>query len=76
MNNLPRLKNNSHLGIRQWHINQYTFPIMIHKITPSVDYNYIQLVVETLETQSKELTNQRSIKVPNYVNPINKKTLL
>ena len=25
--------------IRQWSINQYTSPMMIHKITPSVDYN-------------------------------------
>ena len=26
-------------GIRQWPINGCTFPVMIHKITPSVDYN-------------------------------------
>ena len=26
-------------GIRQWPINSYTLLMMIHKITPSVDYN-------------------------------------
>ena len=27
-------------GIRQWTVNGYPFPMMIHKITLSVDYNY------------------------------------
>ena len=43
---------------------------MIHKITPSVDYNYWQ---KRLDTQLNEPTNQNLIKVPKIVKPMNKK---
>ena len=46
----------------------YTSLIMIHKITPSVDYNYW---LKRLDT-----TNQNSIKVLKVVEPTNKKTLI
>ena len=45
-----------------------TYPMMIHKITPSVDYNkWLTLNL---------MSNQNKIKVPNVVKPINKKMLL
>ena len=47
--------------------------MMIHKITPSVDYNFWW---KRLETQLKKQTNQNLIKGPNVVEPTNKKTLL
>ena len=37
IDNWKSIPNN--LGIRQWPINLYTSPMMIHKIKPSVDYN-------------------------------------
>ena len=56
-------------GIGQWPINWYTFPMRIHKITPSVD---LQLVVETLGYSI--LTKQS--KSPKVVKQTNKKTFL
>ena len=50
-----------------------TSPMMIHKITPFVDYNYW---LKHFNTQLNESTNQYSLKVPKVVKPINKKTLL
>ena len=47
--------------------------MMIHKITPSVDYNYWW---KRLETQLNKPTNQNLIKGPNVVKLTNKKTLL
>ena len=43
-NVLPALSSNTQggqgsKGIRQWPINWWTDPMMIHKIMPSVDYN-------------------------------------
>ena len=49
-----------------------TSPMMIHKITPSVDYNKW---FKRLDTQSNKPTNQNSIKVPKVVRLTNKKTL-
>ena len=46
---------------------------MIHKITPSVDYNWW---FKRLDTQLNESTNQNIIKVFKVVNITNKKTLL
>ncbi len=46
---------------------------MIHKITPSVDYNQQS---KRLDTQLDKPTNQNSVKVPKVVMPKNKKTLL
>ncbi len=46
--------------------------MMIHKIAPSEDYNQW---LKRLDTQLTEATNQNSIKVLNFVNPTNKKTL-
>ena len=43
--------------LKQWLINGFTSPLMINKITPSVDYNFIRL-----DTQLHELTNQTSMK--------------
>ena len=40
----------------------------IHKIFPSVDYNWW---LKPLDTQLNEATNQNSIKVPKVVKPIN-----
>ena len=45
-----------------------TFSMMIHKNTPSVDYN---LLLKSLDTQINEPTNQNSI-VPKVVKPTNK----
>ena len=43
----------------------------IHKITPSVDYNWC---LKRLDTQQNEPTYQNSIKVPKVVKPTNKKS--
>ena len=43
------------------------------QITPSIDYNFWLI---RLDTQLNETTNQNSIKVPKVVKPLNKKTLL
>ena len=53
--------------------NLMYIPMMIHKITPSVDYNQF---LKLLDTQLNEPTNQNSMKVLKYVKPTNKKTLL
>ena len=42
-------------GIRQWPIKFYTSPMIKHKITPFVDYNYW---LKRLDTQLYEQTNQ------------------
>ena len=47
--------------------------MMIHKITPSVDYNKW---LKRLDTQHNELTNQISPKVPKDVKQMKKITLL
>ena len=60
-------------GIRQWLINLCTSLMLIHKITPSVDYN---LWLKRLDPQLTEPTNQNSKKIPKVVEPSNKKTLL
>ena len=44
--------------------------MIIHKIAPSVNYNY------WLDTLLNKLTNQNAIKVLKVLNPANKKTLL
>ena len=49
------------------------YPMLIHKITPSLEYNHW---FKRLDTQLNELTNQNSIKVPKVIKPTNKKTLL
>ena len=59
-------------GIRQWPINLCTSPMMIHKITPSLDYNWW---FKHLDTQLNESTNQNSRKVAKFVRQTNKKTL-
>ena len=48
-------------GIRQWLINWCTSPMMIHKITASVNWNYW---LKCLNTQLDELTNQNLLKSP------------
>ena len=48
-------------------------PMMIHRITPSVDYNGQWL--KGLDTQLNEPTNNNSIKGPKVVKPKNKKML-
>ena len=45
---------------------------MIHKITPSVDYNQW---LKRWDTQSNKPTNQNPITVPKVVKPTNKKSL-
>ena len=47
--------------------------LMIHKNTPSVDYNYW---LKRLDAQLNESTSPNSFKVPKVVKPTNKKTLL
>ena len=49
-------------GIRQLLIILCTYPLMLHKITPSKDYKFLA------ETQVDEPTNQNSIQVPKVVN--------
>ena len=54
---------------------------MADKLIPNDDtqvspFCILQLVVETLDTQLNEPTNQNSIKVPKVVMPTNKKKLL
>ena len=51
-------------GIRKRLINLCTSPIMLYKITPSLNYN----------TQLSESTNLNSIKVPKVAKPTNKKS--
>ena len=51
-------------GISHWLINWCTFPMMIHKITPSLDYN---LWFKCLDTQLNNPTNKNSVKVPKVV---------
>ena len=46
---------------------------MIHKNTPSLDYNQL---LKNIDTQLNEPTNQNSKKVPKDVKPIDKKMLL
>ena len=46
--------------------------MMIHKVNPSVNYNYR---IKRLDTQLNELTNQNSMKVTKVVKPMNKKML-
>ena len=46
--------------------------LMIHKITPSVDYNYW---LKNFDTQLIEPTNKNLIKVPKVLEQTNKKTL-
>ena len=41
-----------------------TSPMMIHKITPSVDFDYW---MKRLDTQLNESTNQNSIKNPKVI---------
>ena len=53
----------------QWPINCCTSPMMIHIITPIVDYN---LWLKRLDTQFSEPTNQNSVKVPKVVEPTNR----
>ena len=60
-------------GIRRWLKKIMYIPMMIHKITPTVDYN---LWLKRLDTQLNEPSNQNSINVPKFVKPMNKKTLL
>ena len=50
-----------------------TSQMMIHKITPSVDYNKW---LKRLDAQLNEPTNQISIIVPKVAKQTNKKTLL
>ena len=45
--------------------------MMIHKITPNVDYNQWS---ELSETQLNESTDRNSIQVPKVVTPTNKET--
>ena len=47
-------------------------PMMLDKITPSLDYH---LKFKYLDTQLNEPTNQNSIEVSKVVEPTNKKTL-
>ena len=44
--------------------------------TQNYPFIRLQLVVETLDTQLNELSNQNSVKVPKFVKPTNKKTFL
>ena len=44
--------------------------MMIHKITPTVDYNWW---FKHLDTQLNKTTNRNSIKVPKVINPMNNK---
>ena len=58
-------------GIRKWNINWCTSPMMIHKITPSLDYNY-GLKTLTLNKMNKStIFNQTKV-----VKQTNKKSLL
>ena len=52
--------------------NLCTSPVMIHKITTSLDYNYW---LKHLDTQLNKTANQNSLTVPKVVKPKNK-TLL
>ena len=60
-------------GIRQCTINLYTFPMMMHKSTPSLDYNYW---LKRLDIKLNETTNQNSMKVPKVVKLMNDKSLI
>ena len=52
-----------------WPINYCTFPLMIHKITPSLGYNWL------LKRFDKQL-NKPTIKVTKVVKPTHKNTFL
>ena len=56
-------------GIRQWPLNRYTSPMMIHKITTFVDLKWW---LKCLDTQFNAPANENSIKVLK----VDKKTLL
>ena len=58
--------------MRQWSIKQCTSPMMIHNITPSVDYNNW---LKCLDTQLNEPTKQIN-NGPQVVEPTFEKTLL
>ncbi len=53
-------------------MNERTFPMMKHKITPSVDY---KLWLKCMDTLLNEPSHQNSVDVPKVVKPTNKKTL-
>ena len=65
--------NQGYKGINQWPTNWFISPIMKHKNTPSVDYNYW---LKRLDTHLSEPTNQNSVKVPKVAKPTKRKTLL
>ena len=50
-----------------------TSPIMRHKITRSVKYNWW---IKCLDTQHNELTNQNLIEVPKVVQPTKKTVII
>ena len=56
-------------GIRHWPINRCTSPMMIHKITPSVD---LKKWLKRLDTQ---LNNKNLIEFPNVIKWTNLKTI-
>ena len=47
--------------------------MMIHKTTPSVDYNQW---LKRLDNQLNEPTKQKSIKVPKVVKPLNRNIII
>ena len=53
--------------------DKFMYPMMINKITPSVDYNYW---LNCFGTQLTEPTNKISLKVLKFVKPTNKKALV
>ena len=59
--------------MRQWPIDWCTSPMMIHKITPSVDYKEW---FKSLDTQLNEPANQNTIKVSKVAKPTKTKMLL
>ena len=54
-------------------MSKCTFPMIIDKITPSVDYNQL---LKRLNTQLNKQKNQNSVKFHKAVKPTIKKTLL
>ena len=64
--NKQSIKGQGSKGVRQWPINSYTSPMIIHKITPSVDYNKW---LKRLDTQLNDPTNHYSLikKSPNLL---------
>ena len=61
------------LSDKSWPINCYTSPVMILKITPSLDFNQW---LKCLDTHLNEPSNKNSMKVPEVIKPTNKKTIL